>query len=604
MIKLPSLAFLAEAFWRALTRFPFSMAAAFTGTGAVLWMIEHTHSEPSEPVLRLFLTGLLGLSWTLALHIYAETNQWTLPRRLAVLGVGTALLAGYYFLLHPEARDFEPRELPRYLTLLAGAHLLVAVAPYLNNRPIDDFWEYNKQLFSNIVVGAVYTLILFAGLSLAILAVDQLFDLNIDNRIYGRLFVLLAGVFNTTYFLYHLPERHHFERSELAYNAVFKNLCQFLLIPIVGLYFLILYAYSAKILFTWTLPQGWVASLVIGFSVAGIFTYLLNYLLPAVHDTGILKAYRRWFWWVMLPMTVLLFVAIGRRLSDYGVTEERFAVATTGVWLLTMGLYFTLSKIDNIKFIPISLLIFGLLGAFGPYNAFYASKKSQLSQLQTLLEQQGMLENGKIKPAAAYTDNEANQRIVSVIYYLGRTDRLDALQPWLPLPLDSIVTESKYYWTRGTQLVEWMNLNRPGEDDGARHVYLDVRQPTFENLDIAGYTHAYACDIRREMPELPDSGRYFRLSADGLRLEWYEIGKPQTEPLLLSSFDLAPLNQLAASSGDSYLNIPVDSARVQLVSSRADLRLQLRSVNFAERKGRYQVEKLESLIFVRERRKK
>ncbi|MBK7936853.1 MAG: DUF4153 domain-containing protein [Lewinellaceae bacterium] len=296
------------------------------------------------------LTGLVA---------FAESADWGEKRGWLLQAAGLIALAVYWFVLDPKSEAFEYVGIPRFMVLLLTAHLFTAVAPYLNKRSVADFWEYNRELFANIVIGGVFTMILFAGLALAILAVDQLFDLHIrSERVYPRLFVLLAGVFNTSYFLFHFPQKYEFSDADAGYNAVFKNLCKYILIPIVGLYFLILYTYGGKIIATWSLPRGWVSSLVLGFSVAGIFTYLLNFYLPEHDDSAWARAFKRWFWWIQLPLTALLFVAVARRIGDYGVTEMRFLVAHLGVWLALTCLYFLFSKHDNIKYIPISLGLF------------------------------------------------------------------------------------------------------------------------------------------------------------------------------------------------------------------------------------------------------
>ena len=293
-MKLPSPGFLLNAFATACRRFPVAMLCAAVGVVAGLVLVER---GDDSFFTRLWMVCQLGLPLLIGLAALAESRAREGRLHWLLQGAGVVVLAGYFFLLDPDTPSFERLVLPRYMALLLSAHLLVAVAPYLNRSPVADFWEYNKRLFTNLVTGAAFTAVLYLGLSAAVLAVDRLFDLHVNYRIYGRLFVLLAGVVNTSFFLFHFPKTYTFGEDGTGYNAVFRNLCKFILIPIVGLYFLILYAYGTKILITWNLPQGWVSSLVVGFSVAGIFTYLLNYWLPQHDDSSLVHGYRRWFWW-------------------------------------------------------------------------------------------------------------------------------------------------------------------------------------------------------------------------------------------------------------------------------------------------------------------
>ncbi|MBK9017383.1 MAG: DUF4153 domain-containing protein [Saprospiraceae bacterium] len=393
-MKLPSIPYLADAFLGVVRRFPLVMLAAAAGVVVSMVLIEHNDNIDEDECIKILMTCALGLSSLLCASIISERWKLSFPAALAPHLVVLGLLGLYYFTLEPND-DMGTIVTPvRFFGLNLAAHLAVAFLPYLDQSPVEDFWEYNKRLFGNFMVGAFYSLVIFAGLSFAILAVNELFNLDIDEKIYAHLFVVLAGIFNTAYFLAHFPKRFDFEtesveNQELAtptnlFTGPLKNLTKFILIPIVAIYFLILYAFSAKILIQWELPEGWVGKLVLGFSVAGIFTYLLNYLMVKFDESFAVKGFRRWFFYVLLPMVVLLFVAIGRRMSDYGVTEARFVVAISGVWLLLMSVYFIFSKRDNIKFIPISLAFFSLVTVLGPFNAFKVSERSQVGRLEEL----------------------------------------------------------------------------------------------------------------------------------------------------------------------------------------------------------------------------
>ena len=50
---------------------------------------------------------------------------------------------------------------------------------------------------------------------------------------------------------------------------------QFILIPLLIIYVVILYFYCAKIVINWQLPRGWVSYLVLAYSIVGIFALLL-----------------------------------------------------------------------------------------------------------------------------------------------------------------------------------------------------------------------------------------------------------------------------------------------------------------------------------------
>jgi len=595
-MKLPSFSFLIDAFARVCIRFPFAMVSAFIGVGCLMLMIQN---HDSGLTVKHWLIAQLALPFFVALTAFSESRGWKSNwRHWALQGAGLLLLGIYYmFFPDPKAPGFEEIHGARHGVLLLTAHLFVAFAPYLNRLPVADFWEYNKQLFANIVIGAVYTFILWAGLSLAILAVDQLFDLKVAGEIYLHLFVLLAGVFNTVFFLAHFPQDFDLGEQDLSYNVVFKNLCKFILIPIVGLYFLILYAYSAKILLTWTLPRGWVASLVIGFSVAGIFTYLLNYLLPKYDDSGMPAAYRRWFWWVMLPMVVLLFASINRRIGDYGVTEPRYFVVLIGLWLAGCGLYFIFSKQDNIKFIPVSLAVVGLLAVLGPFSAFSVAERSQVGLLKELLEKNGRLADGKVKQNTAPVPETEAQQIQSGLDFLDRRDRLTAIQAWLPMLADSFPEVPDTY-DSGDRIAAWLGVKTGsiGADD-FRSMTVTIDRNS-RSGDLRGYTNYYDVMLNGYGRE-PVYGRYFALRPDQRAIVWRE--NKNGTAVDLDVFLLDPfLKQWVAQSANDAYSLSGDE-NVEIKGKKADIRALIHDLRYEYKKDSFKIIHMDALILLREK---
>ena len=520
-MKLPSIPYLAEAFTTVLRRFPLVMLSAATAVVAAMMLIERIPENYDDTLAKVLITAALGLPLFLAATIASEKLNVKHPKKWVPLMVVAVLLVEYYLTLNLGKHNPGVTTMIRFAGLNLVAHLLVAYLPYLDDTPVEDFWEYNKRLFGNFVVGAFYSLVIYAGLSIAILAVENLFNLKINDNIYGHLSVIIAGIFNTSYFLANFPRQFGgLAEGSSTYTAAFKNLSKFILIPIVGIYFLILYAYSVKILATWELPQGWVSSLVLGFSVAGIFTYLLNYLLMKFDDSSIVRGYRRWFFFVLLPMVVLLFVGIGRRLSDYGVTEGRYVVATAGVWLLLMSVYFIFTKKDNIKFIPISLSVFALLTVLGPFSAFKVSERSQVDRLEAVLMKNNMLEDGKAVPAKDTLSAADAEDMRSILNYLREHEHFSPVASWFGLSPEE-------------KSPDWPDLNKIMSDLKIDEVtasnYCNAYFSQLEGASIAGFDTLY-----RATAQIVNfkNNNGFVISASQNGIDWSKDGE------LVDTFDM------------------------------------------------------------------
>jgi hypothetical protein len=565
-MKIPTPGFLFAAFGQVARRFPGALLCAILGSIACFALIDSSSPRDEQGFFtRNWMICQLGLPFLSALVAYSESKGWEEKRSWILQFSGVLALLAYWFWLDPNADDFERVGLPRYLVLVLVAHLMVAVAPYLNARPVRDFWEYNRQIFANITVGLAFTLILYTGLALAILAVDNLFGINLEEKLYAKLYVLLVGIFNTLYFLFHFPRKFTFESESGAYSWVFRNLCKYILIPISLLYFIILYAYGAKIGLEWSLPKGWVSSLVIGFSVAGIFTYLLNFYLSEEDNSPLVRGFKRWFWWVLLPLTGMLFIAIGKRIGDYGVTEQRFLVAELGVWLAVTCLYFLFSKNDNLKFIPISLALFALAWAFGPLNAFSVSERSQRGILTNILSQNGCLESGILKPCKPTLTDPEFEQVQSTIQFL---ERRNALADLLPQPLDSTLLEYN-------GLMTWLGLEQ-GAKNAHKSLYINASDLT-NSLNIKGFDTAYKIDLSPgNMPDRSANSNYFGLSQNGQLLEYWQ--QKDGKSTLVESYSLNTAIQMWSLKIDhredaTYAQLPIQERSIELAGKRASLRL-------------------------------
>lgn len=601
MLQLPSVSFLWQAFFQTLRRFPGVYLCAFVAVYALLSIIEMESSRyddwPRASINRhiaLWMVAQLGLPVMIGLHAMRTQRRWPWWYEATGGAVAAVLLIFYYFNLEPGAPAFDQLPLPRYLALWCVAHLFVSVAPYVNRLAVADFWEYNKDLFSHFIVGGIYTLILFAGLSGALLAVDKLFDLHVKGQVYPQMFVLLVGFFHVTYFLYHFPAEYENARlAEQGYHSILKNLCKFILIPLTFLYFLILYAYGLKILLAFKLPDGWVSSLVLGFSVVGVLTWLLVYRLPSYDDSGLVRIFHRWFWPVLFPLLVLLFVAIGRRLSDYGVTEERYLVAHTGGWLLLCAIWYIISRRDNIKFIPLSLAAFTLVAAFGPFSMFRVSDRSQESNLRELLTAHGRFTDGRAQPGSEELTGEPAQRIESVLAYFERRGRLPQLQAWFPQNLDSLQTKRDL-----ADVVKWLRVSPATSLPDNAYLSLIPYYPMRQEV-ISGknFDHILDLSLSKESESDQDSTyRHCRLSADGLSL--LIAARP---PLQADTLSMLPVIQyyteMQATNRQIVLN--ADHNKVSLRGRHYQGQLVVRTMQFPKEKDMWYVQHVEGMLLLR-----
>jgi Domain of unknown function (DUF4153) len=419
-------------------RFPLPLAAGLGGAiaGVCLFACEGRFRK-DEPLHAVALTCWLGVALFLAAALAGERHGpeaagvRTRPARAATLGwsvVVAAALAGCYASLRHQAHDND-WYLIRFVLWLIAAHALLALAPLAGRRPRGDFRAFNLLLFSRTALALLLTGVLQAGLSLGIAAVDHLFDVHVPSQIYGELWFVLMGVFNTAYVLAGIPRDWDKLEGRFPTPRVLDVLARQVLLPLSALYLAILYVYSVKIIVVHEWPRGWVSVPVIAFAAVGLLTVLL--LEPGREKgTRFVRAYCRGFFFALLPLVVLLFLAISRRALEYGLTEERCLVYAITAFLSVIGPYFVLSRARNLAVIPLVLAVIALVASVGPLSARSLSVRSQTARVRTLLVKHHRLEHGVLMHGTSAVGKKDEHELSAALSYLDSRDELGRVLAW------------------------------------------------------------------------------------------------------------------------------------------------------------------------------
>lgn len=435
MIK-GSVRIISEAAIETLRRFPATLMAALLFAVLIITMQETTIKNQWFPMLvRCAMIGGLAISAFTGLVLFGERYQLKQVTRLIVHLVLLALLVMYYFFI-PE--DISENDVLFFILLLLISHLFVSVGPFMSNEEVNGFWQFNRLLFIRILTAGLYSVVLFGGLALALGAIDQLFPVKIPDYYYFRLFITVSAVFNTWFFLSGVPVRLVELEQVNDYPAGLRVFTQYVLLPLVTIYLVILYAYSIRILISLNWPEGWVAYLVLGFSIAGILALLLIWPLRGQAGFRWIGVFSRFFFIALLPLILLLSLSIYIRVAEYGVTEKRFFVILLSLWLFINALYFLFSQKKHIKFIPMSLAITAFLAGFGPLNAFRVSRNWQKDRLVHQLESAGILDADYKWMKGAKPDKEIQIELSNTLFYLVNTHGISSVSDVFPFPVDSI----------------------------------------------------------------------------------------------------------------------------------------------------------------------
>jgi hypothetical protein len=489
-MRLPSVEVLVAAATRTLFRFPAVLVAGAVAAGAGGIAVDNANEEFW---LRLMGTAALAIPLYVAVDLTCERHRWSTGLRIALWVVGAGLLAWFMAAWFDWS---EPVAAGRYVQLSATFHLLVAVAPFIRTGAVHDFWQYNKTLFLRALIAALFSAVLFGGLAVALLALDNLFGLAVQDEWYARLFFLLAFVFNTWLFLGGVPGDLTALEQEEDYPRGLKVFAQYVLVPLVAVYLVILTLYLVKVLVTQQWPSGWIGWLVSSVAAAGIFSLLLVHPIAGHEENRWMRTYARGFYVALFPSIVMLWLAIYQRVAQYGITERRYFLAVLSLWLAGIAIYYAVTRSRDIRIIPASLCLGALLTYAGPWGAYHVSEASQVGRLEDLLQSHALLTNGRIEPESASLPYEDAREINAILRYLVQTHGIAAISAWFGESLSAADTggagtdpspaseaENRVSLLAGLMGIEYVGRWAPTEGGAFNYFANWDRHP----LDITGY---------------------------------------------------------------------------------------------------------------------
>jgi len=292
------------------------------------------------------------------------------------------------------------------------------------------YWYFYVELLIRGLITCIYTVIIIGGTTAALGAIDILFKIDLlVNEV--RVCIVTLWIFAPLFFLAGVPcvsAAQRIKRRELTW---LKNLGAYVMVPLTVVYLGILYAYGAMILFRWELPKGTIAYLVLSFAAFGIISLLVIFPFRNDSRTVWINRFSRSFYYLQLPLLILLFVGIFTRVFAYGITFTRYYVLALAVWILFLTAFMIVRKGRNLFVIPLSLLVLAVVSILGPWSAFNVSFRDQKSRLMQILEANHLIQGGKVIVPEMPPPRKVQEEISSILMYLDDYGKIQSLAPLL-----------------------------------------------------------------------------------------------------------------------------------------------------------------------------
>lgn len=502
-------------------RFPMTMISLLA-TASILFRWIAVNGTLPLKFKKLIYTFLVGAVLGIAAQFTVERFKKLSGKRGMVYGAALLFLIGYFLILLP-APEISAEITIRSLVAVFGLVCMALWIPYYKS-------EVNFNLVALVHFKSVFTSLLYSGvLSAGILAIIGAIDIllfKVHEDTYFYILTIIWIVFAPAYYLSLLPkfnaeseENQGIVERSSSYPKFLDILISNIAIPLISVYTLVLTVYFLKILFTFTWPSGQVGPMVLLYSIAGIFIFILASLL----ENRFALFYRRIFPKMLIPIAIMQLISVGIRLNSYGVTESRYYITIFGVFSIIAGGLLSFSPVLKNGRIALLAAIFAVISILPPVDAFTISRRSQINRMESILEKEGMLVEGKIikkEDASEYTKVETT----SILFYLARSSSLDYIH-WLPK--DFAVHQDM----KSTFGFEPTYSGYSGGEQRYFDASLDAQQP----LPIEGYDILLNTFAGRYMSEKEIKDMDFELNDKTYRMKVNRISKDEVYVSILDS---------------------------------------------------------------------
>lgn len=288
--------------------------------------------------------------------------------------------------------------------------------------------EREAWMFSSLQIsGLCLAVIVGAILSIAGLAIfgtlDALFGMNVK-YVLPTYEVLSAFAVPAMVLISRIPSRQTVVENSGSFtpSAFTLGLTKFVILPLCGIYMLILYAYGVGILATWNLPKGVICWSVTGLVAVVLFAFFQLEALKSA-DGRILSKIVRIIPVAMFPLLVMMSVSICYRIASYGITPDRLYVLAFNVWAYGAMLYLMRRSGRGINRIAISFAAIFLVVSIIPEFNFTSLSETYIRwKAKAILATRGYrkfpLDRAKFVEALDSMQEKERNELVGKIRYL------------------------------------------------------------------------------------------------------------------------------------------------------------------------------------------
>ena len=426
-----------QGFIQACKRYPLSVVFLVAIAGLNAYMIQQEADDYTRYLYSFFIGVFLSAT---AQHVYERFFEKTMQRIL--LMVGAIILTVLYFYTIGSSTDYDPET-----TIKTGIIFFALTFAFMWIPTINSKVTFNKSFlatFKSFFTTVLFSVVLYAGNGVILLAVDQLL-FSLDYKVNLHCLNLVASLFAPIFFLSGTPlylskqdestqsleeqvDKQEQIEQELIVPKVLELLLSYIIIPLTAIFTIILLVYLLQNI----TGEFWTNNLLEPMLVSYAITVIIVYFLVSTINTKSAIFFRKIFPKVLVPIVLFQTVSSVLRIQETGLTLGRYYVILFGVFAFIAGIIFSVLPVRKNGWVAVVLIVFSLISILPPVDAFTVSRVSQTNLLKETLVKNNMLEGNKIIPNASIPD-EDKIKISQTIDYLtsmNYSKEIEWLEPY------------------------------------------------------------------------------------------------------------------------------------------------------------------------------